>query len=91
MSGRGSVCPASYLEPEGRVLFVQTPPTSMLVLCVKMPGPALLEIMDDLRQNVSCMTTDGHVTTHMTTQTGYVADYVLPASFALLASLQFSI
>lgn len=58
VSGCGFSCPANYLEPEGRVLSMQTPPTSMLVLCVKMPSPALLEIMDDLRQNVSCMTTD---------------------------------
>lgn len=62
VSGCGSSCPASYLEPEGRVLSVQTPPTSMLVLCVKMPGHALLEIMDDLRQNVSCTSLSKQVT-----------------------------
>ena len=47
--------PTHYLDPEDRILSVKAgaPPTSMFVLCVHMPGAALLEVMNSLRQNVS--------------------------------------
>ena len=56
VSGSSSGSPACYLEPDKRLLSVRAPPTGMLVLCVVMPGPALLDIIDNIRQNVSSMT-----------------------------------
>ena len=55
MSSQSSENPAHYLDPDDRMLSVMAgaSPSSMLVLCVHMPGPALLEIMDSIRQNVS--------------------------------------
>ena len=55
VSNRSSENPAHYLEADDRMLSVMSgaPPTSMLVLCVHMPGQALLEIIDSIRQNVS--------------------------------------
>ena len=56
VSSRSSENPAHYLEADDRMLSVMSgaPPSSMLVLCVHMPGQALLEIIDSIRQNVSC-------------------------------------
>ena len=55
VSNRSSENPAHYLEADDRMLSVMSgaPPMSMLVLCVHMPGQALLEIIDSIRQNVS--------------------------------------
>ena len=55
VSSQSSENPAHYLEPDDRMLSVMSgaSPSAMLVLCVHMPGKALLEIMDSIRQNVS--------------------------------------
>ena len=55
VSNRSAENPAHYLEADDRMLSVMSgaPPSSMLVLCVHMPGQALLEIIDSIRQNVS--------------------------------------
>ena len=55
VSSQSSENPAHYLEPDDRILSVMSgaSPSAMLVLCVNMPGQALLEIMDSIRQNVT--------------------------------------
>ena len=54
VSGISSSTPARYLDPDDRILSVKVgaPPTAMFVLCVRMPGQALLEVIDTVRQNV---------------------------------------
>ena len=54
MTGPSSGSPARYLDPDDRILSVKAgaPIPAMFVLCVHMPGPALLEAIDSIRQNV---------------------------------------
>lgn len=54
MTGPSSGSPARYLDPDDRILSVKAgaPIAAMFVLCVHMPGQALLEAIDSIRQNV---------------------------------------
>ena len=58
VSGLSSGTPARYLDPDDRILSVKVgaPPTAMFVLCAHMPGQALLEVIDTVRQNVRTAT-----------------------------------
>lgn len=55
MSGPLAGSQARYLNPEDKMMSIKAGamPTSMFVLCVSMPGQALLEIINSVRQNVS--------------------------------------
>ena len=54
VTGPSSGSPARYLDPDDRILSVKAgaPIAAMFVLCVHMPGQALLEAIDSIRQNV---------------------------------------
>ena len=47
--------PAHYLDADDRMLSVKAgaAPTSMFVVCVRMPGESLLEVISTVGQNVS--------------------------------------
>lgn len=51
---QATVCPARYLGPDDRVLTVKAEAAAnvMFVLCVYSPGPAILEIVNSINQNV---------------------------------------
>ena len=54
VTGPSSGSPARYLDPDDRILSVKAgaPIAAMFVLCVHMPGQALLDAIDSIRQNV---------------------------------------
>ena len=56
VSSKSSGTPAHYLDGDDRILSVKAgaPLTSSFVLCVHMPGAALLEVVDSVIRSVSC-------------------------------------
>ena len=55
VSPQSSDDPAHYLNPEDRIMPIkgEAAADAMFVLCIHSPGPAILEIVNTIRQNVS--------------------------------------